>query len=182
MFGNNSRGFTLIELVVAIGVAGIAIGVAVSAFVFSGRAERRELRLTRLAEETNAAMDFMVRELRTGTINYSAMGVFKNPAPAVAYSSAVDGAKMTVGQSSDPSDCGAAAMPCLIVRSLLTGTTRLASADTRVTSLLFYVLPTSSPGAQAQTVTIILALADSADKSLTYRLQSAVTLRNYANQ
>ena len=184
MIGNKRmRGFTLMELVVATGVAGVVVLVAVSSFMLISKGTRREAALERVAEEANAAAERMTRELRAGTINYSAMGNFVNPVSTISFNSSTDGTKRTFTASSDPAVCADAVTPCLAQISLLTGTTLLASKKIKVDYLWFYIQPVLGPGGQAQVVTFILALSDTnATNPASFRIQNTVTLRNYDKQ
>jgi prepilin-type N-terminal cleavage/methylation domain-containing protein len=63
---NNSSGFTLVELLVAIALFSILMGIAVGGFVNALRSEREVTAMMSAESNVNLALEQMAREMRTG--------------------------------------------------------------------------------------------------------------------
>lgn len=77
MFDNESRGFTLVELLVAIAVAGIVLAIVSTFFVRSGRIYVEQNVTAALQQEVRAAMEIMGREIRMAGYDPGRTGDFK---------------------------------------------------------------------------------------------------------
>ncbi len=63
---NKQTGFTLIELIVAIGIFGLVVTMTVSIFVVALISQRRIISLRNVEDNTRFALESMAREIRTG--------------------------------------------------------------------------------------------------------------------
>ncbi len=70
---NKEFGLTLIELIVAIGIFGLVVTMAVSIFVIALLSQRRIIALRNVEDNTRFALESMAREIRTGK-NFSGNG------------------------------------------------------------------------------------------------------------
>jgi len=64
------RGFTLIEMLVAIAVFSVLIAAASDIFMMASRAQRKIFDLQSMQASSRFTLDAIVREVRTGTIDY----------------------------------------------------------------------------------------------------------------
>lgn len=70
---NKENGLTMIELIVAIGIFGLVIGMVVGIFVLSIISQRRIIALRNVEDNIRFASESMAREIRTG-VNFSGGG------------------------------------------------------------------------------------------------------------
>lgn len=64
------KGFTLLEMVVALGIFAVATTYCVSIFVQSNQAQKRTANIYRVLSDTRYTMEVMAREIRLGKVNY----------------------------------------------------------------------------------------------------------------
>lgn len=64
------RGFTLLEMVIALGIFAVATTYSVSIFVQSNQTQKRTANIYRVLSDTRYTMEVMAREIRLGRINY----------------------------------------------------------------------------------------------------------------
>lgn len=65
-FRQNTAGFTLIELIVAVGIFGLVVTMATSIFVIAVVSQRRIISLRNIEDNARFALESMTREIRTG--------------------------------------------------------------------------------------------------------------------
>jgi len=65
------RGFTLMELLVVMGLFSVTVMMASSIFMLSNRAQRRVLAVTSAQADLRYALEAIVREARMGRIDYA---------------------------------------------------------------------------------------------------------------
>lgn len=70
-FKNNKSGFTLVEVVVALGIFAIATTYSVSIFVQSNQAQKRTANEQRLQSDARYVVEVMAREVRLGHLDYA---------------------------------------------------------------------------------------------------------------
>lgn len=68
--GASRRGFTLMEMIVVLGLFSIVMVSASDIFLISNRTQRKTLNLERVQSDARYAMEAMVREIRSGAIDY----------------------------------------------------------------------------------------------------------------
>jgi prepilin-type N-terminal cleavage/methylation domain-containing protein len=68
--GASRRGFTLMEMIVVLGLFSIVMVSASDIFLMSNRTQRKTLNLERVQSDARYAMEAMVREIRSGAIDY----------------------------------------------------------------------------------------------------------------
>lgn len=66
----NKWGFTLIEVIVALGIFSIATSYAISIFVQSNQVQKRTANMQRILSDARYALEVMAREVRMGHIDY----------------------------------------------------------------------------------------------------------------
>lgn len=69
---SKQSGFTLIELVVAVGIFGLIISMVFGVFVFAAASQRRIIALRNVEDNLRFAVESMAKEMRTGQ-NFSAV-------------------------------------------------------------------------------------------------------------
>ncbi len=67
MIGVNKKGFTLVEILVAVSIFTLVVGMATGVFVSALRAQRQSLASQQLLDQTSYAMEYMSRALRMAT-------------------------------------------------------------------------------------------------------------------
>lgn len=68
---NNKSGFTLVEVVVALGIFAIATTYSVSIFVQSNQVQKRTANEQRLQSDARFVLEVMAREVRLGHVDYA---------------------------------------------------------------------------------------------------------------
>lgn len=205
----NSKGFTLIEMIVSISIFTIVLFVAMSAFlsIINGDHKSRAMRIT--TDNLNLALEDMSRNIKTGTTYNCGGALGTNDCPAGTWSNTFaftnqDGVsrtmyKMGVGPSAivngpGASGCGDAvflATQGCILREDVTGISRIAtSMEIDITSLRFYVSGSAPFGAGANKIqpTVVIAIEGSLGAGATlfagnagFKIQTTVTQRAYDN-
>ncbi|RTZ96774.1 MAG: hypothetical protein DSY90_09615 [Deltaproteobacteria bacterium] len=61
---SNNKGFTLIEVLIALGIAGVVLAAAYSIFMVQQNSYKRQEQITEMQQNLRAAMTFMAREIR----------------------------------------------------------------------------------------------------------------------
>jgi len=83
-----NKGFTLIEVIVAMAVFAVIITVVLSLFSMALRGHRKVIALQNVQENARFLMDFMVKEIRMSTINNStpaSLSITRSDGNAVTY-------------------------------------------------------------------------------------------------
>lgn len=142
-----SAGFTLMEILVVLGIFA-TISVAVTdIFLLSTKAQRRVGNAEQTQADVRSALEYLVRAVRTGTIAYD---VLPNPLPFPLTSIAVrngSGTLLVFSLSSDSAVCGTSAVPCLVVTEGESApqTAPLTSSEVAVADVRFFLLPSADP-------------------------------------
>lgn len=136
------------ELLVVMGIFSLTVGVTSAIFLQSNQAQRRVLASTTAQTDLRFALEALVREVRSGTIDYefyeTAAGGVSIPARRLVI-------KNTSGQREEfyleesPAVCPAGTAKCLAVRIDGGAPQSVTSAGIVVDNLLFYVSPTVDP-------------------------------------
>lgn len=147
----NERGFTLMEMLVALGLFSMIVATGMDIYLLAGRAQRKVFTLERLQSDARYAMEAMTREVRTGAIDfayYVGRGTpLALPDSELALISS-DNSRLRFHKSTttDQSYCAdATSVPCLLV-TVDDGTpAAITPKGVTVTSLGFYVAPNVDP-------------------------------------
>lgn len=199
---SKARGFTLMELLVVMSIFSTLVLIASDIFVISSRTQRKIYGLERVQADARYTMEAIVREVRTGAIDYSyyaGTGGVELPETELAMLQS-DLTPIRFGTSSSTSICGGAtgtaaeanSIPCLTV-TVAGVTTAITPKNVSVRNLLFYVSPNTDPsvlnvatGAYASnlqprvTVTLVLESRGGAtQEQSTVYLQTTATSRSY---
>lgn len=186
------NGFTLMEILVVLGVfATISVAVA-DLFMLSSRAERRASALQKTQADARTALGLMTTMIRKSQVAYSEMPMIPNPLGELAIESA-NGTITKFSKSSDPQKCGSSPAPCLLITSSDQGGSVSAPFTPQglaVEDLKFYLTPAVDPfyydplsgtyAANSQpTVTIALSLIPTGKSEQRIAAQTTVTARTY---
>jgi prepilin-type N-terminal cleavage/methylation domain-containing protein len=188
-----NRGFTLIEMMVAVAIFAIAMTIALGSLLAMSESNRKAETFKSVINNLNFALESVSRTVRTGTVYHC--DVTSTPvniardcaavgASSVAFQSA-DASQGTLaycrGNGSTCSDTGTA-----ILRSVNGGAyASITSPEVIITGLLFYVTGAAeSPSTIQPKVTIlitgqVLSAPNSTFKQTTFNLQTSVTQRLY---
>jgi prepilin-type N-terminal cleavage/methylation domain-containing protein len=195
----NDRGFTLMELLVVLGLFSTVVVASSDIFLLANRSQRKLFGLERTQADARFTMEAITREVRTGLIDYAyyagrgtAMGTPDGELALI--DSTNTKVKFQVSDTSNEANCAdASSKPCLLV-SVGGGTpTAVTPKGVQVNNAKFYISPTTDPnvldpntGAYAANVqphvTVVLILRStrerSTEQSVVY-LQTTATNRKY---
>ena len=131
------KGFTIAEMLVAMGVFLIFSTVALGIYASTIKAQRKTVALSRIQREAQYLMEFIAKQIRTSTVDYAAYGgTVTNPATALRLR---DQKNQTILLNYD----GTAKTVTITVAG---GPARTLSSNTiTVNSMNFYIIPTTSP-------------------------------------
>lgn len=171
------------ELLVVLGVFSLTVGMASSVFLLSNQAQRRTLALTSAQADLRFSLESIVREVRSGQIDYAAYAASDGvqvPAERLMLRTA-SGSRLTFFAAEDAATCPAGTARCLAVE--VDGTAQaVTSAGVQLEALTFFVSPQADPYAVDEAsglyfadaqplVTVALRL-----KTLTRRPEDSVAL------
>lgn len=147
---HSSRGFTLIETVVALGIFVLTMTIASSIFVSAQKVSHRTVAAERIGGDARFVMEQMVEDIRLATIAYDAVGgVVPSPAHRLPLVTA-DGDRLTYERRTDAAICGRAGIGCVVLsREGTTAPIALTAKEVNVERLDFWVWPTRDPFALA---------------------------------
>ncbi len=187
------RGFTLIEILVSLGIFIIAIGILGQIFSAVMRTQRVILTQQKLIEEARNILDTLVDEVRRGSVDYQAYGAALPSTLDTLHLIGRDGALM-VTKSTDAAACGfGGVVSCILVQRGNGSVGVMTSPAVYVSSLQFLIDPardpfTVDPGTLLYPtniqprVTIVLTI-DSGDPAfrgtMSLTVQTSVTTRVY---
>jgi len=190
------RGFSLMEMLVVLGIFSTVVTAATDIFMLANRAQRKIFSLERTQADARFTMEAMAREIRTGSIDYAHYGAAlgdPGPVPELALIDSA-GKKILFRKSDSAADCAdAASTPCLLVSLDDGASAAITPKGVRLFNAAFYLLPKADPthfnpdtgvfDADVQPhVTIVLIMEsvvqDPRDRSIVY-LQSTVENRGY---
>jgi prepilin-type N-terminal cleavage/methylation domain-containing protein len=152
-----ARGFTLMELLVVTSIFSTVVLMASDIFLLANRTERRVFGSARVQADARFAMEAMVREIRTGKIDYDYYKTRGTPVTMPDKELALigsDGYPIRFTLSSSASQCAnAKSSPCLLVTTVdpsvpnnpPTITETITPQDETIQTLKFYVTPMADP-------------------------------------
>ena len=185
------------ELLVVMGIFSLTVGVTSAIFLQSNQAQRRVLASTAAQSDLRFALEALVREVRSGTVDYAfyeaSAGGVSVPVRRLVIKNA-SGRREEFYLEESPAVCPVGTAKCLAI-SLDGGAPQsVTSAGVVIDTLLFYVSPTVDPftpdpatGAykadQQPTVTIAMRARTTNPKPedvVIINAQTTVTARTYA--
>ncbi len=103
---NNEQGFTILELVVALAISLILMGIAVKIFLVQQRAYNVQEQLSEMQQNIRAAMDIIVRETKMAGYDATGSGGFdgignNSSATSIQILADLDGTETTTGTNED---------------------------------------------------------------------------------
>lgn len=175
----NKRGFTLIEMVVATSILGMAIAIVAGTYAYSSRASQRARATARAADAATILLERLRFSISSRAIDYDEYGggLTGSPIPKLHLISK-DGLKESY-YGATGADCGTGASPCLLYTDGV-DVARLTPEDTSVPSVNFIVRP-ADPAYKIQPSVIIFMTITRADapEALPFHLQTELLTRNY---
>jgi len=157
---SRNRGFTLIELIVAVGVFGVAMIICLAAFLNVSNFQRKAESLRAINDNLNFSLETMMREIRSGS-NYSPGGC-----GASLNATDVFGNNVTYRLNSGRIEKSAAGSPYIA----------LTAPEVNVTNLLFCV--TTGTNIQPRVMILINGSAGITSKTATaFNLQTTISQR-----
>lgn len=148
---SGARGFTLVELLVVMGIFSVVIVVVSDIFLLSNRSQRKLFGLERTQADARYTLEAVVREVRTGALDYAyyqAAGTgLTGPVSVLALRDSTD--TPIVFRLSGPTEnakcADPAVSPCLLVSVDGAAEQPITPKNVAVRSLAFYVGPTADP-------------------------------------
>jgi len=135
------------ELLVVLGLFSLAVTMASAIFLQSNRAQRRVLAVSAAQSDLRFALELMVREIRTGRIDYptyAETGGVSIPSPRLFVIDG-DGGKEEFYLENSPLVCTAPSTRCLAVRLNGSAPQPVTSSGLDVERLAFHVNPQVDP-------------------------------------
>ncbi len=197
--GCNQRGFTLMEMLVALTIFSTLVVAATNIFMLASRSQRKIFDLETMQASARYTMEAMVREIRTGSIDlayYASRGTpLITPDPELALvDSEGDDIRFFESDENNASYCpDGDSTPCLLVTVGANPPAPISPKGIKVRSVSFYISPEVDPFAfdpssgsflsdSQPSVTILLSFESSSRKidERTYTtLQTTATSRRY---
>lgn len=183
-------GFTLMELVVVMGIFSMVVVAASDIFLLASTAQRKVFDLERIQADARFTMEAITREVRAGGIDY---GYYEGRADPVSVPerelALVDSnnTHLVFYRSEDPGDCvDQNSAPCLVVRIESGDSVPITPRDVVVRTASFYIAPATDPTKftvetgtydtdQHPRVTVVLVLEASAGRAARRALVSFQT-------
>ncbi len=146
-----SRGFTLVELLVVLGIFSTVVVAASDIFILASRSERKTFGLERTQADARFTMEAITREIRAGRIDYA---YYAGRGTALATPDAelalADGNGMKIrffeSDSTTASLCAdAQSTPCLIVAVGSNAPVAITPKGVAVRNAKFYIAPAADP-------------------------------------
>ncbi len=173
---NNKKGFTLMEIIVAMGIFVIVIGSALGIFSITVKSQRESLIRSKVEREAQLIMEVLVRKIRVSIIDYSYYGgTVTNPTDSL---SVIDSDRNRVVFSRNSVD------KTLTIKTNNLDPVVMNSSDVTVDSLAFYIEPTTNPFSggnfplKQPKVTIVLKVGSTnLDSTVSTTLQQTIPQR-----
>jgi len=183
-------GFTLMEMLVVMGIFSVVVTAASDIFMLSNRVERKVFASEKMQSDARYTLEAMVREVRSDSIDYGYYAAHEGlrlPEDRLALIGA-NGDRIIFSQGTDCYD--AASSPCLVVSVNGGATAPMTPKNVKLRQLLFYISPNVDPmamnpvdgtyasGVQPR-VTIVMvlegALTRVGESNITYTQATAVS-------
>lgn len=190
---NTKSGFTLMEMLVALGLFSIVVVIATDVFFTFQKISRKTENLQKLTTDARFIIETIARYGRESSINYSAYArPIALPQPILAFLGRTQ--VPVVIQAENCRDDDEPEFRCITIARGDSPSERLSSHEVWVRSLQFYIAPAENPSAfdvgsgtyrtDAQPrVTIAISLANNADENTPdytrYDVQTTITSRIY---
>jgi len=142
----SQSGFTLVEMVVAVGLFSIVSVLIAQLFVLFNRAQVRSSLQQQMQSDARVMMAQLTDRIRAASINYPAYGASVTSPGNTLFLIDENGIEVTFAQTSVEANCpSAAATPCLTVSEDGTNFSPISSDKFTVDLVQFYVDPTTDP-------------------------------------
>ncbi len=181
----NLRGFTLVEMIVSIGLFTVVMFISSSAFLTVLSADRKS-RATRIAiDNLNLSLEDMSRRIKTGTTYNCSGGTGVNDAcsiPATIAFTEQDGCTRTTyrltGQVIDRAKSSVSPLPPGCTTMTAIGPTQATAPEIEINNLRFIVGGTASDSIQPYVIILVDGKTKGAVTS-SFKIQTMVTQREY---
>ncbi|MBI2099484.1 type II secretion system protein [Candidatus Uhrbacteria bacterium] len=140
-----SKGFTLVEMLVAVSLFSIVVAATADLYLAISRAQKSVRARQRLGSEARFAAELISREIRAGTIDYAAYGGSAPKSANFLYLRDRDGNAETFRVSGGPAQCVEASHPCLVVCDSLGNCSPLSTKNIFWDKIDFRVSPERDP-------------------------------------
>ena len=175
----NRAGFTMVELLIALSIFVIVMGLGLSMYLSINRIQKKNLRANLVYSETRYWMDMLVDEIQSFAVHYDS----NLPYPAMPYPE--DELLITNAEGKrvryylDDTDLDGF-NDTLKRQTAISPPVTLSSPEIKMTRLHFYVDPLAESGTDLSRVTIIMQAKDvSTSSPIVVNLQTTVGSRSY---
>ena len=149
--GTEEKGFTLMELVIVMGIVGMVLTSATDIFMMVSRAQRKIFALEKTQADARFTLEAMAREARSGMIDYPFYLASSTAVPAPtedlalvdSYNTKMRFRKSGAGEESLCADADSA--PCLLMSIAGGSEAPLTPKGVVVRNVKFYIGPTRDP-------------------------------------
>ncbi len=151
----DARGFTLMEMVVVLGLFSLTVATASDIFIMSNRAQRKVFSMERAQADARYTLEAMVREIRNDLVDYQYYsGTVPLPADSLALID--ENSSQIVFEKSDAATgqycADADSQPCLLVTVDGSAPAPITPKSVRLRNLKFYVAPYRDPSIYDATI------------------------------
>ena len=140
---HNSKGFTLIEMLVSLALFSVTVTIATDLFFSFQRVSRKTEALDHLATSARTALELIGREVRDGTVAYARYaGAIAEPQTDLYL---LNSAQSETHFSYSPCASEEGAVPCLTIARDGGNAEKLTGTDIAVRDAAFYIAPSLDP-------------------------------------
>ncbi len=181
--GCGKHGFTLIEMIVSLGVFSILMGSISAIFIMASQVQRRTAISQRVLNDARYIMETIASDMRIGMVNYGAYtgGTISSPVTELYL---IDEDNTPISYSRSTSGCSRSSS-CLI-RLVGGESASLTSQKVNADEILFYIIPASNPfggGSDRKqprvTITLTLSSVETGSDRSVISLQTTASSRYY---
>ncbi len=171
---NNKRGFTIVEMVVAVTIFSVVVVIAIGSFLAVLTANTKSLGVKNIQQDARYIMDQIAHDVRSGTIDYvnhddklSTLHIVLRDGSRVEYSFVVLGSEDGAGN--------------IFYKDANGNSTKINSDKVDIIDMKFAVYPNSSSelSSEQPRVTIIGVFQSKDDAKSRFRVQTSVVSRQY---
>jgi prepilin-type N-terminal cleavage/methylation domain-containing protein len=183
----NRAGFTVMEIIIAVGIFGIAVTAAIGIFVMSNKAQKKVSDAQKVSTDIRYILEVISREIRLGTVDF---GYYNNsPTGTQAVLALQDSSSLwrcfrrRISGTQGIVQAYVGGNRCVNTEAA-TGWNDISSTNISVEKLNFFIFPKQATTTQQSLVTITMGVKSLISESGIYNtsnLETSVATRSYRN-